>query len=239
MSFQRTRYDPCEAKQYINESTTSASYGVNTPVMCGNCFPQDPRIIMQKTGVSLNTGVDQRFYSGPVDVESDLQGINRPASRCPTKKYQAYCPNCQCEHQGAPCGDGVAAGCQPLDSGLMGAARFRKVGQRCNDNNLMDFPSCFFGVEDTRLTNPPSNIRGLTMNRFVPLLLPAQKNVLFPGEAGVPSRIVAKDNHRPCIPSLNVISQDPMPVAEPLPCPLTNPSCGAFTEALYQYDQCG
>ena len=27
---------------------------------------------MQKTGVSMNSGVQWRFYGGPVDVESDL-----------------------------------------------------------------------------------------------------------------------------------------------------------------------
>jgi hypothetical protein len=239
MSFQRTRYDPGEAKQYINESAAAASYPLNTPVMCGNCFPSDPRIVAQKTGVSLNTGVSQRFYSGPVDVETDLLGINRPLSRVPSEKYNARCPNCNCTHIGQPCGDGVQTGCQPMSTDSFPAAAFRKSGQRCEDNNLMDFPSCFFSVEDTRLTNPPSNIRGMTMNRFIPLLLPPQEQVLFPGEANVPSRIVFKDNHRACVPNLRTISADPLPPAKPLPCPLTNPSCAPFTGSMYQYDVCG
>lgn len=239
MSFQRTRYDPCEAKKYVSESASAAAYPLNTPVLCGNCFPSDPRIIAQKTGVSVNTGIDQRFYSGPVDVETDLLGINRQLSRCPSEKYNAVCKNCNCTHIGAPCGDGVQTGCQPVATGSAPAAAFRKLGQRCEDNNLMDFPSCFFGVEDTRLTNPPSNIRGMTPNRFIPLLLPAQENVIFPGEAGIPSRIVFKDNHRACIPSLDVISAEPLPAAKPLPCPLTNPSCAAFNGPMYQYDVCG
>lgn len=245
MSFQRLRYDPCEARKYTTESAEAASYSLNTPVMCGNCFPSDPRIIAQKTGVSVNTGIDQRFYSGPVDVESDLMGVNREASRCPAQKFNPTCPDCKCAHQGQPCGQGVTAGCQPVNTDgklravFQGNDSFRKTGQRCNDNNLMDFPSCFFGVEDTRLSNPPGNIRGVGVNRFIPLILPAQEQIMFPGDYNVPTRTVFKDNHRPCIPNLDVISAAPMPPAEPLPCPLTSPTCAAYTSPMYQFDVCG
>lgn len=219
MSFQRTRYDPCEAKQSITESAQAASYPLNTPVLGGNCFPSEPQIAAQKTGVCLNKASEQRFYSGPVDVETDLLGINRQASRCPQKKFQ---PDAQ----------------TIKSSGDKFHASFQETKQNCNSDQL-NLPSCFFSVEDTRLSNPARNIKGMTMNRFIPLILPAQEQVLFPGEYMIPSRTVIKDNHRPCIPSLKVISSELLPPAQPLPCPATSSTCAAYTAPMYQYDVCG
>lgn len=259
MSFERTRYDPCEAKQAINESARAASYNINTPVLCGRCLPTDPHIVAQKTGASLNSGLDQRFYSGPIDVESDLFGVNRRLGTCNTDKYAPRCPDCGNLHEGAPCGQGVVSSCmsQELPAGglplgiergmnefasfSMGSAPagMRKPGQRCGDNNLIDYPTCFFGVEDTRLSNPPQNLKGVGVNRFVPLLLPAQEQIVFPGEMMIPSRTVMKDNHRPCVPSLKTISEPFMPEAQPLPQIPCGPTTAVYTSPLYQYDVCG
>jgi hypothetical protein len=251
MSFNRLKYDKCETKQYLNESVYPGNYFVGTPVVCGNCFQKNPRIIPQRTGVSMNSGVDWRFYAGPIDVESDLKNLNRPASRCPSDKYNQGCGafNCTCNGQGNYCGSGVTncnntgMGQQYLVEGFDGQRNMtkplRKDGQRCCDNNLVDFPDCYLSTEDTRLSNPPYNLKGVGVNRFQPLCLNPQEQIMFPGEYNVPSRTVFKDNHRPCIPSLETISQPPVPTPSPLPCHKTTPTCSANIRPMFQYDVCG
>ena len=80
MSYNRTLYDPCEAKLIVEESMNVGKYAYNTPIICGNCFQYNPRVIDQKSCVSMNSGVEWRFYSGPVDLESELRNIINPAS---------------------------------------------------------------------------------------------------------------------------------------------------------------
>lgn len=273
MSFNRPLYDYCEGKKKLQESTQAANYNVQTPVICGNCLPNDPHIHPNKTGVSLNSGVDWRFYAGPIDVESDLFNLNRVASRCPSTKYHPDAKNCLAVNQGQPAGAGVISKTMPdmkvrnagqysntpiRDEGPMAFRKqsneklvegfenkpnppgvFRKNGQRCTDNNLVDFPSCSFDTEETRLSNPPSTLRGTGVNRFQPLCFDPQDKIFFPGEYHTSTRLVFRDNHRPCIPSLDVISRPPLPPAEPLPCPQITPTCGAFSGPMYQYDVCG
>ena len=111
MSFTHLNDDECERKIAVKESVGPGNYYVNTPLQCGMCYQPNPSIIAQEGSVSQNTGVDHRFYSGPVDVESDLFNINRVASRCPHEKYNPDCPDCQCSNQGQPCGQGGVAGC--------------------------------------------------------------------------------------------------------------------------------
>jgi len=271
MSFNRPMYDYCEGKKRLQESTQAGNYNF-APVTCGNCLPIDPWIMPNKTGVSLNSGVDWRFYHGPVDVESDLFNLNRVLSNCPSKKYHPNAQNCRAVNQGQPAGAGVISTTIP-DNAFPNAGNyskkpiypggakgfrnvpgggivegfeasnpqgsFRKNGQRCTDNNLVDFPSCGFNTEETRLSNPPSTLRGTGVNRFQPLCFNPQEKIFFPGDYHISSRLVFRDNHRPCIPSLDVISRPPLPPAKPLPCPETVKTCGAFTKSMYQYDVCG
>ena len=247
MSFNRPLYDYCEGKKRIQESTQAANYNVQTPVICGNCLPDDPRIHPNRTGVSMNSGVDWRFYAGPIDVESDLFNLNRVASNCPKNKYYPDARNCKTVNQGQPAGAGLISTTMPargggLVEGFESKPRegvFRKNGQRCTDNNLVDFPSCSFNTEDTRLSNPPATLRGTGINRFQPLGLNPQAKIFFPGEYHTSTRLVFRDNHRPCIPSLKVISEPPLPPAKPLPCHKTVPTCGAPTQPTYQYDVFG
>jgi len=231
MSYNRSLYDPCEAKLRVKESMNVGKYKYNTPVICGNCFQYNPRIIDQKTGVSMNSGVEWRFYAGPVDVESELMNLNKPASRCPDRKYKPNMNGVTCNNQGHPAGQGVVTGCKNSNSPL------RKSWTRGQDNNLVDFKKCYFPTEDTRLSNPASNLRGTGINRFAPLCLDPQKNVLFPGSMQVPTRLVVKDNHRPCVPTPAVNSMIPAP--KPQPCSKTASVCGAYTSPMYQYDVCG
>lgn len=218
MSFNRPLYDHCEGKKRLQESTQAANYNVQTPVICGNCLPDDPRIHPNRTGVSLNTGVDWRFYAGPIDVESDLFNLNRVASNCPKNKYYPDAKNCKVVNQGQPSGAGIISGTMPARGGTIiegfeakpKEGIFRKNGQRCTDNNLVDFPSCSFNTEDTRLSNPPATLRGTGINRFQPMGLNPQAKLFFPGEYHTSTRLVFRDNHRPCIPSLKVISEPPL-----------------------------
>ena len=231
MSFNRLKYDNCEVKKYNQESTGPGDYLYNTPIMCNNCYNDNPRIVNQKVGVSMNSHVDWRFYSGPVDVESDLFNINRQASNCPSKSYTPNCDPNYCSGQGEICGAGVTETCTQK-GGL------RNPWNRPGDNNLVNFPKCFFPTEDSRLTNPAQNLRGTGWNRFDPLCHDPQKDVTFPGNYNTPTRIVVKDNHRPSVvmPKIN----DMNPNETLVPCPKIGPNiCGNYTQPLYQYDVCG
>ena len=50
-----------------------------------------------------------------------------------------------------------------------------KTMDKRSRHNLVDFPKCYFLTEDTRLSNPASNLRGTGINRFNPLCLDPQK----------------------------------------------------------------
>lgn len=206
MSWTRLKYDACEQKKSIYESVGPGNYRIEQPLNCGACFQDNPSIIMQKSGVSLQGNVDWRFYNGPVDVESDLRNLSRPASRCPTKKYSPKC---------SPCEQGNI--------------------KKCGDENIVDFPDCHFPVEWTRLSSCPP--RGVGLNRFDSLCLDPQANLFFPGSYQIPTRLVVKDNHRPCVPVPAVNSMKPP--ERQMPCPKIEPTCGMFTAPLYAYDRCG
>ncbi len=201
MSFNRLNYDICESKIAIKESIGPGLYQMNTPVLCNTCFQDNPQIINQMGGVSMNANTDWRFYAGPIDVESDLLNINRPATRCPEGKYEPKCPNCGVIVSGQPCGQGDAMACyncrQPLPPGAM-----------CNQD-LVNLPNCHFPVENTRLSNPPCTLRGTGWNRFDPLCFDPQDKILFPGVYETPTRLVFRDNFRPCVRKARVNSMHP------------------------------
>ncbi len=229
MSFNRLKYDIGATQKSVDESVAPGYYQINTPVNCGNCFQSNPSIMMQKTGVSINSNTPRRFYAGPIDVESDLMNLNRPISRNPQEQYQPKCPMCQCEHQGQPCGAGVVSGCTQNGVPLN--------GRRCGDQSMIDFPTCYLPTEDTRLSNPPCTLRSKGINRFTPLCIDPQKQIFFPGSYMVDTRTLMKDNYRPCIPTPAVNSMAP-PKKE-LPIEFTKPTNAPFRGALYQYDVCG
>jgi len=232
MSFNRLKYDNCEIKKYNQESTGPGNYLYNTPIMCDTCLNDNPRIINQKNGVSLNSNVDWRFYSGPVDVESDLFNLNRIATRCPTNMYAPNCKSNSCKNQGEPCGAGVLESCSTPENPL------RNSWNRPGDNNLVDFKNCFFPTEDTRLSNPAMNLRGTGWNRFNPLCFDPQKQVTFPGEYNTSTRLVVKDNHRPSVVIPNVNNMNPNGKLEPCP-KIDHNVCGNYTKPLYQHGVCG
>ena len=201
MSFSNLKYDTCESKIAIKESIGPGLYQLNPPLLCNTCYQDNPQIINQRGGVSMNADVDWRFYAGPVDVETDLLNINRVATKCPSGKYEPRCPNCNVVVSGQPCGQGVANVCH-------NCKRKIPAGGMCNQN-MVNLPDCHFPVENTRLSNPPSTLRGTGWNRFEDLYLDPQAQLFFPGEYHIPTRTVFRDNFRPCLRKVQVNSMHP------------------------------
>ena len=85
MSFTRFYYDDCRVKKQLQQQTDPGRWILNVP---GNgptpCYIEDPQIIIQKWCANLRTN--------PVELESDLLGVNRQISRdCLGKdNYQKY-----------------------------------------------------------------------------------------------------------------------------------------------------
>lgn len=198
MSFNRLSYDTCESKVTIKESVGPGLYQMGTPILCNTCYQDNPQIINQRGGVSMNANTDWRFNSGPVDIETDLLNINRPATNCPTGKYEGMnvdaskssgsCPKCNTILNGEPC-------------------------KMCNQD-LVNMPDCHFPVDNTRLSNPPSTLRGTGWNRFETLCLDPQANIFFPGEYDTSTRLVFRDNFKACVRNPKVNSMHPQDYAE-------------------------
>lgn len=56
-------------------------------------------------------------------------------------------------------------------------------------------------TQDTRLTNPPCTLRGTGWNRWEWLCQDPQDRIEMPFDWNIDSKLVARDNHRPCIPT--------------------------------------
>lgn len=86
MSSNRLIYDTCAYKKELDQSTGPLSYTLN-PLKyenCGQC--------RMELGIVGGTAVSQ-IKGNIVDLENELRGQTRPASLCPSKKYQPNCPN--------------------------------------------------------------------------------------------------------------------------------------------------
>jgi hypothetical protein len=84
MAFTRFNYDECRTKKILQESTGPGRYMLNVPGPADTTqFFNDPHIRMQGWGGNL-----RKVENGaPIDINSDLLGINRPLSK--------YCSNNQ------------------------------------------------------------------------------------------------------------------------------------------------
>ena len=85
MSSNRVMYDTCAYKTRVNESVGPLEYMLN-PIRFENC---------NKCRMELGTvgGTNVSHIKGNlVDLETELRGITRRASLCPSKKYQSPCP---------------------------------------------------------------------------------------------------------------------------------------------------
>lgn len=85
MSFGRTKYDSCEYKQDLAQSTTPLGY-----MLYPAKFESSSKCRNQLGLVGGNEVSNVR--GNMVDLESDLRGITRPAGRCDAVMYKPACP---------------------------------------------------------------------------------------------------------------------------------------------------
>ena len=216
MSFSRLPYDQQAYQKEIQESSEPGNYRLHQPVTaCNPCHPDTPFIRLNSRGKSLF------FDNSQVDIDSELIGITRKLSDDPNKRYQPLCPDSVCT-SGEPCGQGVTALC--------------KVNGRPVNSTGLPSNNCFQPSETTRLSNPPCTLRGTGWNRWEWLALNPQDSVLQPfSHPPIQYRTVAKDNHRPCIPT--PLDQNILPPKDSgdLPCEQIYSTCAAFTHSDHKF----
>ena len=93
MSSNRLMYDTCEYKTRLNENAGTLEYTLDT-VRYENCNK-----CRMELGLVGGTAVSH-IQGNLVDLETDLVGITRKASLCPTNKFNSSCAtqniaNCQ------------------------------------------------------------------------------------------------------------------------------------------------
>ena len=86
MSFNNLSYDNCAYKHQLNESVGTLAYMLD-PSRYENCNK-----CRMELGIIGGTNVSH-IKGNLVDLETDLRGTTRHASKCPTKKYLNPCPN--------------------------------------------------------------------------------------------------------------------------------------------------
>lgn len=74
----KSRYDPCAYQKELSESTATYSYQ-----MLSDKFENCQRCVFDH--------YTRPFDADIIDVDSDLRNINRPYSRCPSRKYNPRC----------------------------------------------------------------------------------------------------------------------------------------------------
>lgn len=102
MSFCRSKYDDCSYKTQLGETISPGAYMLDTPNNCDDC-------IYMAAGVNLNgkgVGICDKEL---IDVDSELMGITRKYSQCPSKKYLPKDqPFCKTNLSGKECVDLIA-----------------------------------------------------------------------------------------------------------------------------------
>jgi hypothetical protein len=193
MSFTNSRYDVCSYKYQLAETIGPGIYQLTRPDNQSiPVLPKDPRYIAQSSGVSISKNTSL------IDIDSELIGISRNLSDCPDRKYM---PDANASfHCGAQTGkvrgntmregfsNGFNNGCRPGD-------------KLCVDNSqVINFADNGLYSEDTKLSNPPSTLRGTGWNwPFQWLPIDPQTRVLPEFDYQINTKILSKDNHRPCI----------------------------------------
>ena len=180
MAFSRSPYDVCSYKYQLAQEIGPGLYQLTRPDnQSVPILPRDPRYIDQSSGVSISKNTSL------IDIDSELIGISRNLTRCPDRKYMPdgnASFNC-----GAQTGK-VRNGCQPFD----------KV---CVDNSeVLKFADNGLWSEDTRLSNPAATLRGTGWSRFEWLPSDPQERVIEEFDFQINTKLLSKDNHRPCLP---------------------------------------
>jgi len=158
MNFSRLNYDTCTYQHNLKQSVDVGNYMIGMPqINCNACFPLDP----QKGTIGYSPTVIPREKL--IDIDSELMGINRKATNCPTSKFL------------------------PGDTSV-------------NQHTSVPVADCrYVPNEGTRLSNPPSTLRGQGWNRWEQLIENPQDRAERPFRFNVDNRIMVKDNHRPYI----------------------------------------
>ena len=201
----RTKSDQDYLKTDIKQSTAPLVYALD-PNYAERCRP----CLATEIGWIGKQGVSYDAMHPMIDTESELFNLNRPLSKDPSHKFQP-CMNKNCVGLINGCND-----CQP---------------------KLHNFPDCStIRNESTRISNPISTMRETGVNRFQPLCLNPQDSSRWehPGEIGINYRMIAKDNHVPCVPQ--PIDQTlALPRGGKMPCELIHPTCSAPIYPLHNY----
>ena len=146
--------------------------------------------------IQQRSGVSVSSNFPMIDVDSDLMGITRKLTKDPNKKYMASFNGTR-----DPSG-------QPAD-------KYSFNPSLCNQPK----------VESTLMSNPPQNLKGTGWNRWEWLFHNPQDMIERPFDWNSNSNLLARDTHRPCIPT---------PVSQDLVFPIPKKE---HPEDLYQYNK--
>lgn len=212
-NWSRLKYDRGSLEVDTRQATAPLEYTLdpNYAERCNQCRPEGPGWL-GKQGVSYDTNVPI------VDTESELFNLNRVLTRDPNYQYLPNCPKCGNCDDGLVCGGGVVAGCDMCQP------------------KLYNFPSCNLQYEYTRTSNPICTLKETGFNRFQPICLNPQDETrwLAQNEVGINYRLVAKDNHVPCLP-FPIDQSTSEPLGGDIPCSLVTPTCSAYTAPMHNY----
>jgi len=172
MSFSRLAYDAQAYRTNLKQSSGPSSYVLGTPWhMCSPCLPEGGNASGDSRGAATCT------TPSPIDVDSELLGITRRASRDPECMYKPG----------------------------------QSMNMCTNSTTVSDCPRTALS-EDTRLSNPPCTLRSTGWNRWEWMCKNPQARALVPFDSMINSQLLAKDSHRPLIPSpidpTNALPQD-------------------------------
>jgi hypothetical protein len=180
MAFARNAYDVCSYKYQLAQEIGPGMYQLMRPDnQSVPVLPKDPRYIAQTSGVSISKNTSL------IDIDSELIGISRNLTRCPDRKYM---PDGNASFNCGSQTGKVRNGCQPFDKVCV------------NNSEVLKFVDNGLWCEDTKLSNPASTLRGTGWNRWEWLPMDPQERVLNEFDYEINTKLLSKDNHRPCLP---------------------------------------
>jgi hypothetical protein len=83
MSWSRLRFDDCAYLHRVAETVGPGEYMTQTPRICNECSHYTAGVFLDRQAGSIRRGDETQL----TDINSELLGITRPSSECPTKKY--------------------------------------------------------------------------------------------------------------------------------------------------------
>jgi hypothetical protein len=193
MSFNRIKYDECNERTNQINSLKQSLYQLDPPLLRQNNFQLNPQIINQRGGVSMDKNYRWRFYTGPVEVDSDLKNITRRSTKCVDGQYKPKCRVC-----GNPCQNQINENTGVLECILC-------KDKRTCDNNLLNMDYTYFPTSNPRIDDPACNLRNReSQNRFVSAFFDPKRNGRLEN-VNISTQQYVKQNfkHKGCIPSIN------------------------------------